>query len=215
MLASLLLFAACDLGRSNPLASFESRCAKLSAARFAVVPVPLTHTEDRSQSIDELTVRAGNTPATHKTFGLTTARFGHQTDIEINLVDDVAGGRSCGTATVRVQLSMQPVTVYVAREIERTPCARDATHGHELKHVAVFRKVLEEATQDLGADLADAMGTGLRRAASRQELERTFNAQLQAYLSVFMRQWQQEMKLRQDAVDSPEEYERTATACRQ
>ena len=210
----LFLIAACDTGHGNPLASFESRCATLPTTRFDVVYVPVNHAEDRTQSIDELTVRGGNTPATHATFGLTTARFGHETDIEIKLVEDAAGKRACGTAGVRVELSMQPMTVYVAREIERTPCARDATFAHELRHVAVFREVLLEAVRDLGTDLPEAMGTALRRAVNRQELERAFNAHLQAYLSTFMSQWQREMKARQDAVDSPEEYERTATACR-
>jgi hypothetical protein len=209
----LLFVVACDIGRSNPLASFESRCAALPPTRFEIVQVPVTYTEDRSQSIPELTVRGGNTPATHTTFGLTTVRFGHQTDTELKVVEDAAGGRTCGAATVRVQLSMQPVTVYVAREIDRTPCPRDATFAHELRHVAVFREVLDEATRDLKADLADAIGTGVRRAASGSELERAFNAQLSAYLSVFMSQWNQEMRTRQDAVDSPEEHERTATAC--
>ena len=210
----LLFVAACDAGRGNPLASFESRCATLPTTRFDVVDVPVTYAEDRSQSIDELTLRGGSTPATHTTFGLTTARFSHQTEIELKLVDDAAGARTCGTAAVRVELSMQPMTVFVAREIERTPCARDATFAHELRHVAVFREVLDEAARDLKADLAEAMGTGLRRATSGRELERAFNAQLQAYLSVFVRQWQREMTARQDAVDSPDEYERTATACR-
>jgi hypothetical protein len=213
-LLPLVLLVACDTGRGNPLASFDARCAELPASRFEVYAVPVTYVEDGSQSIDELTVRGGNTPATHATFGLTTVRFGHRTDIALDVVEDAANRRACGTATVRVELSMQPVTVYVARELARTPCAHDATHAHELKHVAVFRDVLNDAARDLDADLAAAMGTGQRRAANRQELERTFNAQLQAYLSVFLAQWREQMNARQDAVDSPEEHERTATACR-
>ena len=210
----VLLLGACDTGRGNPLASFDARCAQLPASRFAIVTVPLAYVEDRAQSIDELTVRGGNTPATHTTFGLTTVSFGHQTDIELKVVEDAAGERACGTAGVRVALSMQPVTVYVARELGRTPCARDATFTHELKHVAVFRDVLNDAARDLETDLAAAIGTGQRRASNRGELERRFNAELTAYLSVFLAQWRQRMNARQDAVDSPEEYERTATACR-
>ena len=211
----LFFVVACDIGRGNPLASFESRCTSLPPARFDIVQVPVTYTEDRSQSMAELTVRGGNTPATHTTFGLTTARFGHQTEMELKVVEDEAGGRACASAVVHVELSMQPMTVFIAREIERTPCARDATFAHELRHVTVFREVLDEATRDLKADLAEAIGTGVRRAASGREIERAFNAQVQAYLSVFMSQWQQEMAARQDAVDSPEEHRRTATACLQ
>lgn len=208
-----LLVVGCGKGRSNPLASFESRCADLPPTRYEVAQVPLTWTEDRTQSYDELTVRGGNTPATHTTFGLTTVRFGHQTHIELRLIEDAAGKRVCGTAAVKVELSMQPVAVYVARQLEPTPCASDATFSHEMKHVSVFREVLDDARRDLAADLADALGTELRRAATRTELERTFNAQVEAYLSVFMKQWQRQMKARQDAVDSEDEYRRVATAC--
>ena len=211
----VLFLAVSGTGHADPPPSFESRCATLPATRFDVVYAPVTYADDRLQSIDELTVRGGNTPATHATFGLTTARFGHGTVTELSVVVDAAGGRTCGTAADRVELSMQPMTVFVAREIDRTPCARDATFAHELKHVAVFSQVLNDATRDLKADLPDAIGTGLRRTGSRQELERGFNAQLEAYLSVFMSQWQRTLNARQDAVDSPDEYERTAAACRQ
>jgi len=214
LLLPALLLPACDLGLGNPLASFESRCAKLRTTRFDVVTVPMTYTEDRSQSIEELTVRGGFNPSTHSTYGLTTARFSQQSDIELNIVEDAAGGRSCGTGTVRVELSMQPMIVHIASEVERTPCARDATLTHELKHVAVFREVLNEAARDLAADLPEGLGTQMRLAPNRQELERTFTAQLRGYLSAFMSQWQRELTTRQDAVDSPEEYARTAAACR-
>ena len=209
----VLLLAVSGTARADAAESFESRCAALPTTRFDIVQVPVTYTDDRSQSIKELTFLGGNTPATHATFGLTSARFGHQTETELRIVEDAAGRRTCGTASVRVELSMQPMTVFVAREIDRTPCPRDATYAHELKHVAVFREVLSDAARDLTADLAAGMGTSLRRAANRQELERAFNAQLQAYLSVFMSQWQREMSARQAAVDSPEEHERTALAC--
>jgi hypothetical protein len=109
---------------------------------------------------------------------------------------------------------MQPVIVYIARELERTACAHDATFAHEQKHVAVYRAVLSDAARDLKSDLPAAIGTAMRRAADRHQMERALKAQVLAYLSVFLTQWREEMTARQNAVDSPEEHERTATACR-
>ena len=93
----VLMLVACGAGGGGPFTSFEARCAALPAAHFEVVEVPVTFVEDGSQSIDELTIRSGDTPEARLTFGLTTATFGHQTDFELRSVDDPAGGRTCGT----------------------------------------------------------------------------------------------------------------------
>jgi hypothetical protein len=214
---ALALFAAslgaCDAGRGNPFASFEARCAKLPPTRFAVEREPFDYRVDGEQTIAELTVLGGYTPATHETYGLTTVRFSHRTDIAVKVVEDGDGARACGSADVRVVLSMQPVIVHVARELAATPCMREATLSHELKHVASFRAVLEEATRDLEGDLAEAIGTDLRRASSGRELQRAVQAQVEAYLKVFVGQWHKDMTARQSAVDSEEEYRRVAAAC--
>src|SRR5262249_34553118 len=186
------------------------RCGQLPPTRFEIVTVPLTYVADDTKTIDELTVLGGNTPDKYTTFGLTTVRFSHDTEIDLKIVEDVNEGRACGSATVKVTLSMQPVIVYAGRELARTPCAHDATFSHELKHVAAFRKVLKDSAGDLKGDLSDAIGTSLRRSSDRHELERAFNAQIKAYLSVFISQWQREMNARQDAVDTEDEKARVA-----
>jgi hypothetical protein len=205
--------AACDAGRGNPFASFDARCAKLPPLRVSVAREAFSHRVDGERTLDELTVLGGNTPATHRTYGLTTVRFGHQTDIDIKVIEDAAGERACGAADVRVTLSMQPVVVHVARELVRTPCAREATLAHELKHVESFRSVLDEAARDLTGDLAEAIGTEVRRAKSGRDLQRAVQAQVEAYLSVFVAQWQRDMTARQSVVDSEDEYRRVAGAC--
>jgi hypothetical protein len=214
LLIGTLVLAGCGQGRSNPFASFDAKCAELPATRFNITTVPLTYVENTSQTIDQLTVLGGNTPDKYTTFGLTTVRFGHETDIEVRVFEDGANARACGTATVDVKLSMQPVVVYVGKELVRTPCAHEATRAHELKHIASFRQVLAEAANDLKSDLGDAIGTGVRRAGNRQEIERSLSAQIKAYLSTFVTQWQREMTARQDAVDSEEERANVAGACR-
>src|SRR5215472_17044563 len=108
----------------NPIASFDTRCAKRPAPRFDVVATPLSFDRDDTRPIAELTVKSGSAPATHRTMGLTTAMFGQSTDIDLHVVDDRRGSRACGTPSVRVELSMQPMTVFIAREVAETPCQR-------------------------------------------------------------------------------------------
>jgi len=211
--APALLLAACGPA-GNPFASFETRCAKLALSRFEVVAVPLSFERDDTQPIAALTVKSGSPLATHRAIGLTTAVFGQSTDIELHSVDDRRGARACGTPRVHVELSMQPMMVFIARELAEAPCQREATLSHEMKHVEVFREVLDEAVQDLERELPEGIGTELRRAKSPEELERRLIVTVRDYLAEFMHERQRVLDERQAAVDSPEEYARVSTACR-
>jgi hypothetical protein len=200
---------------TNPFASFETRCAKLPATHFEVVAVPLTFERDDSQSIAALTLKGGSALATHRTFGLTTAVFGQNTDIQLNVVDNRGDSRSCGTPRVHIELSMQPVIVYVASELAAQPCEHDVTLSHEMKHVEVFRETLELAARDLERDFPDAIGVQLRQARNPDELRQRFVVSVRNYLAQFMRDRERTLDERQAAVDSPEEYARVSTACAQ
>jgi len=212
LLAPALVLAACGPG-GNPFASFETRCGKLALSRFEVVAVPLTFERDDTQPIAALTVKSGSTIARHSAIGLTTAVFGQSTDIELHSVDDRRGARACGTPRVRVELSMQPVMVYVARELVEAPCQHEITLSHEMKHVEVFREVLDEAAQDLERELPESIGTELRRATSPDELQQRLIVAIRDYLAQFMQARQRLLDERQAKVDSPEEYARVSTAC--
>ena len=200
---------------TNPFASFETRCAKLLPTHFEVVAVPLTFERDDSQNIAALTAKSGNALATHRTFGLTTAVFGQNTDIRLNVVDDRGDSRACGTPRVRIELSMQPVIVYLASELAAQPCQHDVTLSHEMKHVEVFRETLQLAARDLARDFPAAIGVQLRSATNPDELQQRFVVAVRNYLGQFMRDRERMLDESQAAVDSSEEYARVSTACAQ
>ena len=206
--------AACG-DSANPFASFATRCAKLPPTHFEVVAVPLTFERDDSQSIAALTVKSGSALVTHRALGLTSAVFGYNTDIQLNVADDRGDSRACGTPRVRIELSMQPVTVYVASELAGQPCQHDVTLSHEMKHVEVFREALEIAARDLARDFPVAIGIELRQARNPDELQQRFVVSLRNYLAQFMRDRERMLDESQAAVDSPEEYARVSTACPQ
>jgi hypothetical protein len=211
-LALCALLAGCG-PNGNPFASFDTRCAKLPAPRFDVVATPLSFERDDTRPIAELTVKSGSALATHRTMGLTTAVFGQSTDIELQVLGDRRGSRACGTPTVRVELSMQPVVVFIAREVTESPCQHDATLGHEMKHVEVFREVLQEAATELEREFPEAVGAELRRASNAEELQQRLILSVRDYLAQFMKDWQRVLDARQAEVDSPEEYARVSAAC--
>ena len=211
LLALSALSTAC--GDNSPFASFETRCGKLPPANFKVVAVPLTLERDDSQSIEALTARSGSTLATHRTTGLTTAMFGYSTDIELNVIEDQRGSRACGMPRLRVQLSMQPVTVFVASEFAAKSCQHDVTLSHEMKHVEVFRQALDRAARDLERDLPKAIGAGLRQAKNPGELQQRVVVSVRDYMAQFMGERQRLLDETQAEVDSPEEYARVSSAC--
>lgn len=108
---------------------------------------------------------------------------------------------------------MQPVTVYVAREIAHDTCRREVTREHELKHVEVDREVLDEAAQRLREELPARLGTVALHGSSGAALSSTFETSLRTYLSAFMREQHALLAQRQAEVDSASEYARVAGAC--
>jgi hypothetical protein len=208
------LLPGCTREISNPFASFETRCASLPPATYEVVATPLEFQEDDGVGIAELTTKSGSSLARHRTYGLTTANFGQQTETELRLVEQRATGRTCATPHVIVRLSMQPVVVYVARELAADACQHDVTREHELKHVAVNREALEDATRALHRDLATAMGTSVLQGSSGSAIAHQYESALRDYLGAFMREQHRALEARQAEVDSADEYARVSNACR-
>lgn len=211
LLALSTLSTAC--GDDSPFASFETRCGKLPPTHLKVVAVPLTFERDDSQSIETLTAKRGSALATHRANGLTAAAFGYSADIELNAVDDRRGSGTCGMPRLRVELSMQPVTVFVASELATGSCQHDVTLSHEMKHVEVLRQTLDRAARDLERDLPEAIGAELRHAKNREELEQRLVVSVRDYLAQFMGERQRLLNEAQADVDSPEEYARVSNAC--
>ena len=89
-LLAVPMLTTCTAGGGNPFASFESRCARLPAARFDVTAIPMQVDEVDSEDIAALTARSKTDPARHRTYGLTTVSFGHDTQSELRMLDYVA-----------------------------------------------------------------------------------------------------------------------------
>lgn len=192
-------------------AAFDAECAQLQPSTFEVVAVPLTWQEGESLGIDALTVKSGHARGVKMTLGLTMANYGYRVQTELRTL--ASDQEACGTVAVRVELSMQPVTVYLADELDASRCARLATLEHEMLHVEVFREELDEAASALRADLPGVVGAGVQRAQTRGELHRRIDARVNATLADFMERRRRVLDARQATIDSPPEYARVKAAC--
>jgi len=214
--AALALALALDAGsaRADLAAAFGAQCAALAAARYTVTTDPITYREGETLTIDELTAMSGRPPGgRHLTMGLTTVSFGHQTKVNVRSIEYADGRRACATVDVVVNLTLQPLTVYLAQELGASRCARAVTLEHEMKHVAVFRDTLAETQGELARVLPAALAPGAQFGTSSAELRERLFARIDAYVGDFMHMRQRILDERQAAVDSPAEYARVKGAC--
>ncbi len=214
----LLFLAGCDAVKSatdqyNPLVSFESRCENLPPAHVDIRPSATTVETNELLTLQELTTLGEDNPATHRTLGLTRTEIRREVSIELKGLKDAQGGRSCLRPQLSIEISMRPMTVYVASELRDNPCGRAVVLEHEMKHVAAFREHMLEMAQELGEQLPTLFGQRVVFAADPAAGEALVRTELQGFLRDFDVANAQALKTRQAAIDSPEEYARVGAAC--
>lgn len=218
VLLAVLLLCGCDAvtnlaTRYNPFTSFETRCARLPASRVTVVAGSIAPAENDSLSYRALSTLASEIPEASRTYGLTHTSFREDAQVEATGLSDKRGGRACFRPQVRVELTMQPMQVYIASEVSGDACRREVLLEHEMKHVAAYREHLREAVADLERELPDVFGQRVFYARDPAQSEGEMRDRLAGFMRAFMAESVRNLKARQDAVDSPEEYARVNQAC--
>jgi hypothetical protein len=213
------LLAACDgasslATRAGIGGSFEARCEKaLPPTRVDVVTIPVHWNTDRTRSVRELTRMSGDNGDVNRALGLTTAEIGHKAFLETAGLDDTRNGRICIRPTIRVELAMTPMTVYVSREFAGDTCREPAIVEHEIKHVTVYANYLSAVADDVRKSLRAEYGNKVFQFRDRAEARREMEGRLGDRLRALLTDNAQRVKALQRAVDSPEEYARVAGAC--
>jgi len=213
-----LLMGGCDsvtsvAAKYNPFVSFEARCARLPPAHIEVRQSAMEPITNDQLPYRELTRLGEDNPATHRTLGLTKTEFRQEAKIETTGLSDSNGGRSCARPQIVLELTMTPMTVYVASELADNACGHSAVLEHEMKHVAAFRQHLAATAQALDAEVPQWFGQQIIFARDASAAEAQVRQVLQAYLHDFIARNTDQLKQRQAAVDSVEEYSRVNDAC--
>jgi hypothetical protein len=216
--AAALATAGCDrvaptLAKLNPLRSFDSRCAALAPSSYEVRVADAPIVEDRTRSFESLARMSTSTSPNHRTVGLTQARFTHRSSLAVNGVEDRSSGRVCARPSVSVELSLAPMTVYIAQAYRDDPCREPLIVAHEQRHVDVYRTYVGEAAARLRSELPRRLGTDLIRAASMTAAQAQVDAALAATMAAFMEDSERILEARNAAIDTPEEYLRISLAC--
>jgi hypothetical protein len=216
--AFALLLGACDAvtstaARYNPFPSFETRCERLPASRIEVRQQAIRPVTNDALPYRELTRLGEDNPATHRTLGLTKTEFRQEVAIEIKGLADSGSGRSCSRPRIVLDLTMAPMTVYVASELANDACGHAAVLAHEMKHVAAFREHQADTARALEAELPQLFGQRVIKARDADAGEAQVREALQAFLEEFIARNTAQLKERHAAVDTAEEYTRVNSAC--
>ena len=212
------LLAGCDriaaLAASNPLQSFESRCEQVPAGRIEIRRLPIAVSEDYSVPLAHLARMSEPTTTTHhRTVGLTRAKFGYRSTLELDGLEDPKGARACARPQMKVDIEINGTTVYVAREFHGDACREPLILEHERKHVAVFDRYADEVVASLARDLESRMGRRVRYGATMASIQEGLKKELAGHLDAFMERARGELDRRHAAIDTPDEYERMTRTC--
>ena len=214
---ALALAAGCErvatMSANSPFASFESRCERLPVSQVDVVRAPFTVVEDNSRAYADLAALADASSPRHRTVGLTRGTFGYRSTLELEGLEDPKGNRACARPRVRVDVSISPMTVYVAREYLGDACREPIIREHEQRHVEVFERYVDEVVPRLARKLEADVGTRVRVGASIVAMQDTLKSELAARLDDFMANARTELAARHAEVDTSSEYERLARVC--
>ena len=207
LLAALAVLAVCLAG-CDLVRPFEQVCErKLGPGEVSVTAAPVRYETDLSQSSGQLTAR-GAQAAGRIVLGLTETQLKGSISFGGNGVVKPITGRYCMRPVVTVKLAFDPMLLSVAREQKEGSCEHKITMDHEMRHMRVYARYLDDLAARINADLKDKLGDRILYfkdvAAADAEMQALTSSTLKPYLENGLA----EVQKLQKAVDSPEEYAR-------
>lgn len=184
----------------------------LSPTRIVVIEDPVRYTTDFTHSIAQLT-RKHSAGARSRTLGLAEAELGYAIDTRIQTYGNPRSGPECVSPQIKVTLSYNPMTVYVASEYKKGTCQFDEVWRHEMRHVAVYRKHLATARAELEQELRKVISAPYYSFDTPGQGKQYLNEAIQSFWAERINHYIQGAREKQAAVDTPEEYARMAKTC--
>ena len=167
-----------------------------------MVGLPTEVHEDYSVPYLELARLSEPSAVNHRTVGLTRAKFGYRSTLELDGLEDPRGGRACARPQVRVDVEVTGMTVYVAREYRGDACREPLILAHERLHVAVFERYAAEAAPALARELEGRVGHAVRYGATIEAVQDALKRELAAHLEAFMDRSRAELDRRHALIDT-------------
>jgi hypothetical protein len=156
---------------------------------------PGTAVIEESKASRELQRTGGRSAAFHQ-LGVTQATIQRV----LHLQFDESLQSTCVRPKVWLQLTVRPLVIELARELDKDPCLRSYVLEHEMQHVAIYnaagRKAAQQLEREMRARLTYSRSLGSADAALR-ELQTRIDGQWSLRLDALM----SEADAEQDALD--------------
>jgi hypothetical protein len=203
LIAIAACLAGCDLVRP-----FEQVCErKLGPAEVSVEVAPVRYDTDFSQSSGQLTAR-GAQAAGRIVLGLTETQLKGAISFGGNGVKKPMSGRFCMRPVVAVKLAFDPMLLSVAREQKEGSCEHKLTMDHEMRHMRVYTRYLDDLAARISADLKAKLGDKILYFKDVASADAEMQALTSSTLKPYLENGLAEVQKLQKAIDSPEEYAR-------
>jgi hypothetical protein len=216
LLAALLLLLLFLLPRpvmSAPAANlFEQRCESELRPAFEVLATLNGFAVNNTVSGRVLKTRGAYATSADVVLGMTASNTRAEISIDGAALADAQSGRECVAPRVTIELSYQPLAVYVARELHPASCSYREVFAHEMQHVAVYRDSLPGIERRVRDELVARYGVQPLY-APRNKGVAILHEQIESWLRPLLRAELAEVELRQRALDSRDETERLSHMC--
>lgn len=151
--------------------------------------------------------------------GLHKGNIQFKTELEVSTHTNGETGKTClNYNVINVRFHIDP-TIYITNEHMPGTCEHEAIHEHEMKHLMTDRHLINEYSQKIGQAIhEDFRSYGyIWGPIDRNRSEEIFGEMRQNLINIVkpvISEMEIERQERQKAIDTIEEYERVANACR-
>lgn len=209
-LGALLLAGGAQAAARTP---FQIRCEDTISKTISVLSAKQNgYTVNTQLSYKMLTAMKGVASRNQFVLGLTRTESRVQVGLAGQMLQDPASGYECVAPKITVQLTYEPVKIYVGSEFPAGTCGYQEILAHEMRHMQAYMAHLPKVEKSVSAALAKRFEgkplyapAGTARSALAFEIDSGWLPYIKAEMA--------KVEAVQAQIDSPAEYARLSRAC--
>ncbi|WP_229415758.1 hypothetical protein [Pseudoduganella armeniaca] len=200
-------------GASAARTPFQVRCEDTISKTISVLSSKQNgYTINTQLSYKMLTAMKGVASRNQFVLGLTRTESRVQVGLAGQMLQDPASGYECVAPQIKVQLTYEPVKIYVGSEFPAGTCGYQEILAHEMRHMQAYMAHLPKVEKTVTAALAKRFEgkplyapAGTARSALAFEIDSGWLPYIKAEMA--------KVEAVQAQIDSPAEYARLSRAC--
>lgn len=202
------------LGMLISLPVIADGCVQLPKPSVTIKRLTENVTVNTRYSVKSLNnLSAALAPASNHVLGLTRGNASVEFKTNTPSLIDRAGRWECTSPQITLIYGFSPVTIYVAKEFPEGSCAYKEIYEHEMRHLKAYQAHIVGIEKELQEVLTSRFQTGAPWRApvgqTAAKLQQEFNERWVPYVQSVIKRVDEA----QAQIDTPEEYERVASAC--